>query len=206
MHSSAEHWFFTTRFLHVLLLRLAFLFSQPHDDTTLQSAKSEALAVEHRCNMWKNGITWHDSNGVSTLFEVRKLRTVVLCMTCMESSKIHCVRLRSQLIQTILKSKSEFCPRVPTEEFVLEVADDSLLQAVDECPSHSIKYLSSRISKRSSSDSPDLTLINLDGGQGKQVSELLHFEPYALLTPDLITKLFSKETAKQPVSMPHTGI
>ena len=44
------------------------------------------------------------------------------------------------------------------------------------------------------------TLINPDGSPGKQISELLHFEPYALLTPDLITKLFSKETAKQPVS------
>ena len=44
------------------------------------------------------------------------------------------------------------------------------------------------------------TLINPDGSPGKQISELLHFEPYALLTPDLITKLFTKEPAKQPVS------
>ena len=200
LSSSVEHQFFTARFLHVLLLRLAFLFSQPQDDTALRSAKEEPPAVKRRCKMWKNGITWHDANGVSTLFEVRDLRTVVLSMSCMEDSRIHCVRLRSQLILTILKSKDEFCPRVPTNEFVVEVADDSHLQALDERPSYSINNLSSRISTRSANDNPDLTLINPDGGKGKRISELLYFEPYALLTPDLITKLFTKETAKQSVS------
>ena len=200
LSSSVEHQFFTTRFLHVLLLRLAFLFSQPQDDTASRSAKEEPPAVKRSCKMWKNGITWHDANGVSTLFEVRDLRTVVLSMSCVEESRIHCVRLRSLLIQTILKSKDEFCPRVPTNEFVVEVADDSRLQALDECPSYSINNLSSRISTRSAIDNPDLTLINPDGGKGKRISELLYFEPYALLTPDLITKLFTKETAKQSVS------
>ena len=45
-----------------------------------------------------------------------------------------------------------------------------------------------------------MTLINSDGTQGKQISELLYFEPYALLTPDLITRLFSKELQKMSVS------
>jgi len=125
---SVEHQFFTTRFLHVLLLRLAFLFSQPQDNTTLSRTKTEGPAVRRRCKIWKNGITWHDANGVSTVIEVRDLNTVVLSMTCMEDSRIHCVRLRSQLIQTILKSKIEFCPRVVIEEFIVEVGDDYVLQ------------------------------------------------------------------------------
>jgi len=147
-----------------------------------------------------NGITWHDPNGISTFFEVRDLRSIVLSMSCMEGCRIHCVRLRSLLIQTILKSKSEFCPRVLTEEFIVDVAGDSLLQAVDGCPSHSINYLCSRISTRSANDNPDFTLVNTDGSQGKRISEFLYFEPYALLIPGLITKLFTKENAKQSVS------
>jgi len=156
--------------------------------------------VRRRCKIWKNGITWHDANGVSTMFEVRDLRSIVLSMTCMDDSRIYCVRLRSQLIQAILKSKSEFCPRVLTEEFVVDVAGDTLLQAVGGRPLHSINYVCSRISTRSANDNPDFTLVNTDGSQGKQISELLYFEPYALLTPALITKLFLKENAKQPVS------
>jgi len=193
---TVENQFLTTRFLHVVLLRLAFIFSQPHDDI---STKTEAPAMRRRCQIWKNGITWHDVNGVSTIFEVRDLRSILLSMNCMDDSRIHCVRLRSQLIQTILKSKSEFCPRVLTEEFIIDVAGDSLLQAVDGCPSYSINYLSSRIST-SAKDNPDFTLINTDGSQGKRISELLYFEPYALLAPGLIAKLFAKDNAKQLVS------
>ena len=200
MHSSVERQFLTTRFLHVLLLRIAFLFSQPQDYTTLSSTETEGPAVRRRCTIWKNGITWHDANGVSTFFEVRDLKTVVLSMSCMDDSRIHCVRLRSQLIQTILKSKHQFCPRVLTEEFIVEVADDIRLLVIDEFHLYSIKDLSSRISKRSTSDNPDLTLIKQDGSKGQQISELLYFEPYALLTPDLTVKLFTKETAKQSVS------
>ena len=199
---SVEHQFFTTRFLHVLLLRLEFLFSQPQDDDSiLSSTKTEDPAVRRRCRIWKNGITWHDANGVSIFFEVRDLKIVALSMTCMDDSRIHCVILRSQLIQTILKLKREFCARVSTKEFIVEVANDSPLQAVDECPSHNINDLSSRISTRSADDNPDMTLINpADGSQGKRISELFYFEPYALLTPDLIAKLFAKDNGKQAVS------
>jgi len=202
---TVENHFLTTRFLHVVLLRLAFIFSQPHDDI---STKTEAPAVRRRCKIWKNGITWHDANGVSTIFEVRDLKSIVLSMTCMDDSRIHCVRLCSQLIKTILKSKSEFCPRVLIEEFVVDVAGDSLLQAVDGCPSHSINYLCTTISSRNANDNPDFTLVNADGSQGKRISELLYFEPYTLLIPGLIAKLFTKENenlfkkknAKQPAS------
>ena len=31
-----------------------------------------------RCEMWTNGITWHDACGVSTYVEVKDLKTVML--------------------------------------------------------------------------------------------------------------------------------
>ena len=131
---------------------------------------------------------------------MRDLKTVVLSMTCMESSRIiHCVRLRSQLIETILKVKHEFCPRVLTEEFIVDAADNILQEVVDEFCLYSIKDLSGRISKRIAEDNPDLMLINSDGSQGKRISELLNFEPYALLSRDLIRKLFAKEIANHTI-------
>jgi len=48
--------------------------------------------------------------------------------------------------------------------------------------------ISSRISTKRANGNPDLTLVNTDGSQGQQISELLYFEPYALLIRGLIKK------------------
>ena len=67
------------------------------------------------------------------------------------------------------------------------------------CPSqnakYSLKYISDRISTRNASDHQDLLLINPDGSPGKRISELLYFEPYTLLTADLIAQMFSEENS-----------
>ena len=199
MYSAAEDQFFTTQFLHVLLLRLAFLFAPPQDETMPSSRKIKAPVLSRRCNMWKSGISWPDTNGVKAVFEMKDLKTTTLKMTCLEGREIHCVRLRTKLIRAILKAKNEFCPHIHVEECIVEVAAESL-HAVLECPSHGIKYLSTTIANRDPKDDPDLILTHHDGSSGKQISELLCFEPYAVLTPDLITQLFAKENAKKQMS------
>ena len=149
--------------------------------------------------MWKNGISWPDTNGVKALFEMKDLKTATLKMICLEGREIHCVRLRTKLIRAILKAKNELCPHIHVEECIVEVAADNL-KAMLECPSHSIKYLSSMIANRDPNGDPDLLLTHSDGSTGIKISELLYFEPYVVLTPDLIAQLFAKETAKKKVS------
>ena len=207
MYSTIEGQFFTTRFLHVLLLRLAFLFAQPHDDATQSGSKIKAPALSRRCNMWESGISWPDTNGVKAVFEMKGLKTATLTMTCMERREIHCVRLRTKLMRAILKAKNEFCPHVHVEECIVEVTAGNLktvaagsLYAVLQLPSHSITYLSRTIANRDPKDDPDLILTHSNGSTGKQISEVLYFEPYAVLTPDLITQLFAKENAREKVS------
>ena len=202
MHCTADHHFFTARFLQVLLLRLAFRFSLSQDDAIPSSRKNKAPALSRRCNMWKNGISWSDANGVTAVFEVNDLKTTTLNMTCKAGGEIHCVRMRTKLIKAILKAKDDFCPLVHVEECLMELAnshDGGDLQFIAEF-SHSIKDLSRAIADRNSNDCPDLTLIHHDGSTGKQVSEVLYFEPYAVLTPDLIKMLFEKENAKKLLS------
>ena len=202
MYCTADHHFFTARFLQVLLLRLAFRFSLSQDDAIPNSRKNKAPAISRRCNMWKNGISWSDANGVKAVFEVNDLKTTTLNMTCKAGGEIHCVRMRTKLIKAILKAKDDFCPRVHVEECLMELAsghDGGDLQFIAEF-SHSIKDLSKAIADRNSNDCPDLTLIHHDGSTGKQVSEVLYFEPYAVLTPHLIKMLFEKENAKKLLS------
>ena len=199
MHSTVKEQFFTTRFLHVLLLRLAFLFALPQDNALSTASEDETPVLKRSCTMWKSGITWHDTNGVSTHFEVRELNTVILIMSSMRGSEIHCVRLRAKLINAILKAKKDFCPRVDMEECMMEVESGSVIQAVQKCPSqstkYSLKYISDRISTRDAKDHQDLLLVNPDGSPGKRISELLYFEPYTLLTSDLITQMFSRHNS-----------
>jgi len=86
----------------------------------------------------------------------------------------------------------------------MEVKSGREWQAVEDCPSnsvkHSVKYLSHSIAARNMEDPPDLPLVSLDGSRGKQISQLLYFEPYSLLTSDLITQMFSEENADLIVS------
>ena len=110
MYSIVEGRFFTTRFLHVLLLRLAFLFAAPQDDAIPSSRKTKTPALSRRCNMWKNGISWPNTNGLKAVFEMKDLKTVTLRMMCIEGREIHCVRLRTKLINVIIEAKNEFCP------------------------------------------------------------------------------------------------
>ena len=133
------------------------------------------------------------------VFEVKDLQIATLRMICMEGREIHCVRLRTKLIRNVMKAKNEFCPHLNVEECITEMEAGNF-QRVVKCPSHSIKYLSTTIANRDPKDDPDLILIHSDGSTGKRVLELLYFEPYAVLTPDLIIQLFAKENAKQLVS------
>ena len=200
MYSTVEGRFFTTRFLHALLLQLAFLFAPPQDDATPSSSKIKSAALSCRCNMWENGISWPDANGVKACFELINLKTVILKMTCVEGREIHCVRLRTKLINVIVEAKNKFCPRVNVEECIMEVEAGNF-QKVMECPSHSIKYLSSMIADRDPNGDPDLILTHSDGSTGKQISKLLYFDSYVVLSSDLITQLFSTENAKKLMSV-----
>ena len=116
------------------------------------------------------------------------------------SAEIHCVRLCTKLINVIVEAKNEFCPHVNVEACIMKVEAGNF-QGVMECPSHSIKYLSSMIADRDLSDDPDLILTHSDGSIGKQISKLLYFDSYVVLSSDLLTQLFSKENTKKLVSV-----
>ena len=105
MYSPVEGCFFPTRFLHVLLLRLAFLFASPQDDATPSSSKTKSPALNRKCNMWKKGISWPDTNGLKAVFEMKGLKTATLRMMYIDGREIHCVRLRTCKVDCHHESK-----------------------------------------------------------------------------------------------------
>ena len=71
-----EHQFFTSRFLHVLLLRLSYTFplAYVHSAQPLEYAK--------RCTVWVNGISWDNDEGIRTIVElIEHNQCVVVAMS-----------------------------------------------------------------------------------------------------------------------------
>ena len=107
----------TTRFLHVLILRLTFAFScETPDDTT----EKESVVLLRSCSVWKHGIAWWTNDGIETVVEVGlQCRWVAVMMRCPDTHKVQCAELRSKVITTILKTKKDFCPAITMNEFLI---------------------------------------------------------------------------------------
>ena len=181
--------FFTSRFLQVLLLQLAFTFALPAASSTNEGSP---LAVEHRkCNIWKNGIHWQNKNGVETIVEVVEQNTAVtLVMGCLEGSEVRCINLRSAVIEIILSTKEKYSAAVDAEESLLH-PDELVSYPLSEVKllfTFPLSDLEVAIKERTEA------LINKIGHKQEMINidSILYFEPYTCLTEEMIIKLINE--------------
>ena len=109
--------FFTSRFLQVLLLRLAFslaLESKCDDD--------DIIGIHRKCSIWKNGIFWGREFGMETLVEVIEDKSVIVMARFQMSNLEKCIKHRSEVIHTVLECLDRFCPRVSTTESFIDAS------------------------------------------------------------------------------------
>ena len=101
--------FFSSRFLHTLLLSVAYRFSRPVQRKVTSSLRS----LQRICNVWKNGISWTDSDNITTLIELLdNNRWVLVAMSCSKDRPMEHAKLRSLLISLVHRLYQEHCPRV----------------------------------------------------------------------------------------------
>ena len=106
----------TTRFLHVLILRLAFA-CEPTDNPT----EAESVVLLRRCSVWKHGIAWLNNYGIETIVEVDlQCHWVAVMMRCSDNEKVQCAELRSKVIKTVLKTRKDFCPAITMKEYLID--------------------------------------------------------------------------------------
>ena len=186
LQSSHPDKFFTRRFLHVLILRLAFAFAlAPEAD----ASSPQLPTIRRKCSIWKNGIHWGDRSGTEALVEVvegsRRINVMVRCLT---GNEVECVRLRSVLLQRILSAKDELCSRVPTSESFLHPSDSAShpVKSITE-----VRYAScSEIAKAVTAGKG--SVID-QSGRVMALETLLSFEPYASLGEGILRELFDEE-------------
>ena len=166
LQCSNPHQFFVPRFLHVLLLHLAYQYALP---------KTANNPHHRRCTIWTNGILWSDSDGVQTLVEiVDNSQCVLLLMSCEQEVGHNMIKLRQKVIKDILSHQNVTCPRLELQEFII---DPSQLDYPIDKPSsltlYDIEHVASCVVRNKSFVVP----YNIDErGHSIKISDLLPYE------------------------------
>ena len=219
--------FFTARFFQVLLLRLAFEFAFPQHEEE-EEVDSEFPAIRRKCSVWKNGIYWGNRDGVEVLAEVvEPNKVVIVLLRCHEVSP-ECLRLRSMIIQKVLKAADEFCSKVKTIESFVDpseivslptsgVVKSKEMSSVGSV-SKSLSELSQHQSRSHVRPTSDLSIIPLSEiataivegktavvtkrGKPYKLDTLLSFEPYANIGCFNLSKFFNEDHSDYVTRVP----
>ena len=192
---SDPHQFFSNRFLHVLLLRLAFTY--PLASKHLPSSSS-LRGLERQCKVWQNGICWKSVSGVSAIVEIvdRNRWVIVLVSEKTREAAETC----SSVIRMILDLQHQLCSAfVTTCECLIF---PSLLDCYpfDALPDTDLFDLPTVA--RSMLLHHKLLLDRKEGTNQFSTDEALSCEPYYLLQPSSVCELFNQSMASQPVPDP----
>ena len=183
--------FFSSRFLQVLLLRLAFSFALQ----TSCDDPNQSIGIHRNCYLWKNGIFWGSGFRMQTLVEVTPdNKSVILLARFQKVKLLQCVELRSKVIDTILQCKKQFCPRVvTTESFVdssssLQYPINPLANELTIC---TLQDLATAIVNESS------VVLQCDEIDAEN---FLSFEPYLEMKLSTIHELWDEKNEKKVIS------
>ena len=182
LQCSKSEQFFSSRFLQVLLLRLAFLFAlAPTDPST-----TDHLTLHRKCSVWKNGIYWVNRSGGEAIVEIINLRRVMV-IVCSKLEKMELVRLRSAVIKTVIDAKEEFCSKVLVRESLI-LPDDAAVYPLD--PS---KVTGVSITEVAATIVEGKTFVVDEKNRTIELEKLICFEPYAYIGEPLLQKLVSED-------------
>lgn len=111
-----KYCFFTSRFLHVLLLRLIGTFPLADSDAT-----ASAHQQQKRCTVWTNGVSWDNEEGIRTVVELidQNQRVVVVMSHTAKSRILKCSKHRSAVIRLIRDLKEDLFPQLDVREYLI---------------------------------------------------------------------------------------
>ena len=185
--------YLSSRFLHILLLSVAYRFSR----SFRRKVTSSLHGLQQRCTVWKNGISWTDSDNITTLIELLdNNRRVLVAMSCSKDRPMEHAKLRSSLISLVHCLHQEHCPSVEVYECLIspslvqqypfnDLPDTDLFDIQD--VAESILCRKPFISSQS------------ECCIGRLPTQSLPLEPYHLLSPSSVCELFNHSSADQPV-------
>ena len=191
--------FFDSRFLHVLLLRLAFSFA-----LTKSSEESDGQhpAIHRKCSLWKNGIFWGNRYGVETLVEVLPDNKAVVVLMRYSKDMVYMtevMNLLSNVINKVLQCAQTFCPRVKISESLIDQTEvvKYPLKPMSELMHFTIQAVASAAVE--TLQGQPISVVN-SMGVTRSLQYLLTFEPYAELNKQIIQTLCSEQSSNKSIS------
>ena len=174
---SFDEQFFTTRFLHVLLLRLTFKYA-------VAAVCPSASKFKRRCHIWKNGIQWQTTQDVEVLVEFTHNLTFLLVLirsNSKDQKQMECVKLRASVIRTVLDAVQQTSPGLKTTEYLIDRGSLSEYPQRDlmSSPKIEVHEVVETIRKG------DPCVYNTDE-DAVSLEELLFFEPYSSIGERLL--------------------
>ena len=192
---SNPHQFFSNRFLHILLLRLAFTFPLASKKRSLSPS---LRGLERQCKVWRNGISWKSVSGVSTIVEIVDLNRWVIVLVSEKTREA--AETCSSVIRMILDLQHQLCSAVVTTCECLispSLLDRYPFDALPETDLFDLPTVA-----RSMLLQHKLLLDRNEGTNEFSTDEALSCEPYYLLQPSSACQLFNQSMASQPVPDP----
>ena len=183
-----------TRFLHVLLLRIAFQFALK-DLSNVQTP-----VLNRRCSVWKNGIAWL-KDGFHVIVEIGLQKNWISVIIQCENEldiRVQCTRVLSELTQTIRDARKEFCPSSDMLEYFIdpEHVDYPMEGKVTDEQTSLILYETTD-AVRSILASKTGHITDRAGRNSKQLCRLVPFEPLIYCGKSLTRKIFSQSPRTQ---------
>ena len=121
----AKFEYFPPRFLHVLLLRLAYSYALQAAKENVATSVLESVAMLQKCNrrctMWKNGIHWLMQEGVECFVEsVNNSKGIVVITKSKDEEKSACSEMLFKIVREFQQVKEEVCETVLLQQYILD--------------------------------------------------------------------------------------
>ena len=190
LECSESNDFFTPRFVQLLLLRLAFTFVFPLPKKHRQKG-CDIPSIKRQCSVWKNGLSWLNSDGIETVVVMAEQSQAVHVMMRSQCEMPQAfARLRSAVINKVVETAKDLNNFETTESFIDPKAmkypcANSSLYRVDEIA-------------RAVIQKP--LFVRSDGHKQLKLSEVLYFEPYAELNTEIVRELLCRANTEATVS------
>ena len=113
LSTDSIHQFFSNRFFHTLMLKLAH-------ELCLPDKKHDAIirCNDRKCKVWRSGISWNSVKGVSTVIELMKQSRCLFLVMSFPDPK--CCNELVPVLQTIKATLSQFSPSIPATEYIVD--------------------------------------------------------------------------------------
>ena len=184
--------FFSSRFLHVLLLSVAYKF--PLASRFIPSSSLSGL--QRMCIVWRNGISWSDDDDITVVVELLdNNRWVMVAMSCDKDSPVKHAKLRSSLISLVRHLQQERCPSLRLYECLIspELVQRYPFKEIAHTDLFDIHHVARSILLKKKA------VRSYKDGCGRLSAQSLPFEPYQLLSPSSVCQLFNPSLSNQPV-------